>query len=92
MVGQSVGAALFGAVLNLGIEARVGPVGDAIDRLMDPRLRDGLGATEIERLSAAVAAALHSVYELDLVIAVVALFLCRQLPAALSARRAGARR
>src|SRR6185437_14250047 len=57
MVGQSLGASAFGAVLNIGVAARLGEVGDAIDRLMEPGLRHTLGADEIHRLVAAIGAA-----------------------------------
>jgi EmrB/QacA subfamily drug resistance transporter len=58
-VGQAIGTALLGAVLNLGLESRLPGVGDAVGRLMlrapgDPHALDGLAA--------GVAASLHGVY------------------------------
>lgn len=85
MVGQALGAALYGAVLNFGLVRRLGGIGDAVDRLMEPHLRQTLGSAEIARLSDAVARSLHEVYLLDLAIAVAALVLTLWLPRGLSA-------
>jgi Na+/melibiose symporter-like transporter len=92
MVGQSLGAALFGAVLNWGLARRLGAAGDAIDRLMEPELRRGLGAGEIARLGAAVAASLHAVYVIAALLALVALGLALAFPRGLSPTRPARRR
>ena len=59
IVGNSVGAAVFGAILNFGINRRIPEAGDAVNRLLEPAARQGLGAAEIARLSEAVASSLH---------------------------------
>jgi EmrB/QacA subfamily drug resistance transporter len=85
-VGQSLGTALFGALFNLGIATRVGEVGDAIDRLMEPTLRRSLDAAEIARLVAAIAGALDGVYLVVGVLSVVALVLPLWMPSGFGPR------
>jgi hypothetical protein len=75
IVGNSVGAAVFGAILNFGINRRIPEAGDAVNRLLEPAARHGLGAAEIGRLSEAVASSLHIVYVVAGLVAVVGLFL-----------------
>ncbi|HJU20007.1 MAG TPA: MFS transporter, partial [Stellaceae bacterium] len=82
IVGQSMGAALFGAVLNFGI-ARHGVGAGAIARLMEPALRHGLGAAELDRLVAIVAGSLHVVYVIGGLLAATTLAFAAGLPAAL---------
>ena len=62
IVGQSVGAAVFGAILNFGVYRLLPNAGDAVNRLMSPAARQTLGAHEIARLTEAVGSSLHVVY------------------------------
>ena len=91
IVGQSVGAAVFGAILNFGISHRLPGAADAVNRLLAPASRHSLGAAEIARLSEAIAAALHNVYLVSGLVAVVSLALALALPARLSPTRLLAR-
>ncbi len=88
IVGQSVGAAVFGAILNFGILRRMPEAGDAVNRLLSPAGRKTLGAAEIAHLSEAIAAALQNVYVVATLVAVVSLLLALALPARLSPTRA----
>ena len=93
IVGQSVGAAVFGAVLNFGLSRHAPQAGDLINRLLDPGLRHSLGSAELAHLGQAIAASLHLVYIIAGLAAVITLALACALPAALSptrpARRSG---
>ena len=51
IIGQSFGAALGGAILNFGVFHRVPDAADAVNRLLEPALRQSLGAAEIARLT-----------------------------------------
>ena len=84
IVGNSVGAAVFGAILNFGVSQRIAEAGDAVNRLLEPAARRGLGAAEIARLSEAVAGSLHVVFVVAGLVAVVSLLLALALPARLS--------
>jgi EmrB/QacA subfamily drug resistance transporter len=90
IVGNSVGAAVFGAILNFGVGRRIPHAGDAINRLLQPAARHGLGAAEIARLSAAIAAGLHNVYLVAGGVAILSLILAWALPARLSPTRPAA--
>jgi predicted MFS family arabinose efflux permease len=60
ILGQSVGSAMFGGIVNLGLADTIG--GNAVDKIMDPALRSHLPADAIAPLMAAVAASLHNVF------------------------------
>jgi EmrB/QacA subfamily drug resistance transporter len=87
IVGQSVGAAVFGAILNFGVYSQLPEAGDAVNRLMSPAARQSLAAGEIARLSEAVGSSLHVVYLIAGVVAVVSLVLALTLPSRLSPTR-----
>jgi EmrB/QacA subfamily drug resistance transporter len=87
IVGQSVGAAVFGATLNFGVYRLLPNAGDAVNRLMSPAARQSLGANDIARLTAAVGSSLHVVYIIAGLVAVVSLILALALPARLSPTR-----
>jgi EmrB/QacA subfamily drug resistance transporter len=87
IVGQSVGAAVFGAILNFGLYRKLPEAGDAVNRVMSPAARHSLGAGEIARLTEAVGASLHNVYVIAGLVAVVSLVLALALPARLSPTR-----
>lgn len=73
MMGRSLGAALFGAILNFGINREMPQSGDVLDRLMDPAFRDQFSATEMDRLIAVISASLHDVYLVAALLAAVTL-------------------
>jgi MFS family permease len=83
IVGQSVGAALFGALVNFGL-LRHGAQADVAERLMAPLLRQSLGAAEIMTLTDAMASALRNVHVVGALIGLVVLALASRLPRALS--------
>jgi EmrB/QacA subfamily drug resistance transporter len=86
-MGQSLGAASFGAVLNFTL-LRQGPgVADMVGRLLDPAQRGGLPAAEMTRLTDLVAHGLHNTYVLAGVLSVVAFGFALLIPARLSPTR-----
>lgn len=87
IVGNSVGAAIFGAILNFGVYSRAPESGDAVNRLMSPASRQSLAAAEIARLAEAVGSSLHTVYMIAALVAIVSLVLAVALPARLSPTR-----
>src|SRR5207244_7648825 len=88
IVGQSIAAAGFGAVLNFDLYRRAPEAADLVNRLLNPGLRHGLGSTELAYLSDAIASSLHLVFVLACIAAAVTLVLAWLLPAALSPTRA----
>ena len=90
VIGQAFGAALGGAILNFGVFHRVPEAADAVNRLLEPALRQGLGAAEIARLTAAVAASLHEVYLVATLLAALTFLAALSFPARLSPLRPAA--
>lgn len=84
IIGQSVGTALYGGILNAGVTARVPAGGDILNRLMDPSLRESLPQATIAPLISAMAAALHNVYVIQGLVVVVMLATGFCLPSGLS--------
>jgi Na+/melibiose symporter-like transporter len=78
IVGQAIGTALLGAVLNLGLEHRLPGMSDALDRLM---VRAHLGGTAPGPLVDAAAESLHGVYVAVALLALLGLLGTLALPA-----------
>ena len=87
MVGSSVGAAVFGAIVNFGIHRQLPEAGDAVNRLMQPAARQMLSAAQLARLTEAIASSVHLVYVIAALLAVLSLGLALALPAKLSPTR-----
>ena len=86
-VGQSLGAASFGAVLNLTLLREAPDAMHMVDRLLEPSQRGGLAPADLERLTDVVALGLHNTYVLATLLSAVALGLALMLPARLSPAR-----
>jgi EmrB/QacA subfamily drug resistance transporter len=87
IVGQSLAAAVFGGIVNAGLESRVADSGSTVDRLMTPGLRSSMAPAELVNLTDALAAALHDVYWAVAAVSLVALALALRLPAGLGPPR-----
>jgi EmrB/QacA subfamily drug resistance transporter len=87
MVGSSVGAALFGAIVNVGIHRQLPEAGNSVNRLMQPAARETLDPDQLARLTEAIASSVHIVYVIAGLIAVLSLGLALALPARLSPTR-----
>jgi EmrB/QacA subfamily drug resistance transporter len=83
-IGQAVGAASFGAVLNVTILRRAPDAVPMVDRLLDPTLRQTLEPAQQLWLSDLVANGLHNAYWLAVGLSVATLLLVILLPARLS--------
>jgi hypothetical protein len=91
IAGSSVGAAVFGAILNFGIEDRVPGAAGAVNRLLEPTARQSLGAADIARLVEAIASSVRTIYLVAAGVAVLSLLLALLLPARLSPTRSPTR-
>jgi EmrB/QacA subfamily drug resistance transporter len=87
-IGQSVGAAAFGGVLNIGVAEHIAGGGDLLNRVLDPEQRAQMAKGIVAPLMSAVAEALHNVYLINGVLAVILLGLAFLLPKGLSVNRA----
>jgi EmrB/QacA subfamily drug resistance transporter len=86
-MGQTIGTAVFGGILNLSLADRIAGGGDLVERLMDPNLRKNLTAATANDLTLAIAAALHNVYLIVGLLSAMALLVSLSLPAGLSPLR-----
>jgi len=91
-LGQSLGATLFGAVLNASLLGRTPAMAHALDRLMDPRWRGSLPVQELSSLTDAITAAMRNAYFLTGTLAVLALLLALTYPPKLGPAAQGLRR
>ena len=82
-IGQALGAALGGAILNFGVAHHVPEAGDVMGGLFSPARRASLGADLVARLSNAIAGSLHQVYVIAGTLAVLTLIVTMLLPAKL---------
>jgi len=80
---QALGAAFGGAILNFGVARHVPAAGDVMGGLFDPARRASLGADMVARLRDAIAGALHHVYIIAGILAVLTLIVTMLLPAKL---------
>jgi hypothetical protein len=85
-IGNAVGAALFGAVLNFAIVRTVPEGAAAINRLLEPGMRDSLSAVEVARLAAPVASATVTIFAISVAIAAVVVAIVWRMPRGLSPR------
>jgi EmrB/QacA subfamily drug resistance transporter len=84
-IGQSLGAALGGAFLNFGIARHAADAGDTLQKLLEPAQRSHLDPATVAQLSEAISGALHDVYVIAGVLAVLTLAMTLLLPARLRA-------
>jgi len=90
-MGQVIGAAGCGAVLNATMTILDPAAADGVDRLLDATSRAAMPAAEAAHLTSVVAAALHNAYLLAGVFAVLTLAVSWFLPKGLSPRHPTAR-
>jgi EmrB/QacA subfamily drug resistance transporter len=83
-IGQALGAASFGAVLNATIQHRAPGTERLVNLLLNPASRDTLDVSVQARLVELVSAGMRNAYWLAIAMAVVTLLLVLRLPARLS--------
>jgi EmrB/QacA subfamily drug resistance transporter len=89
-IGQTVGAGLAGAILNLGLSRHAPDASDVLDLLLDATRRQGLDAQQVARMVEAAASSLHDVYVVAAALAMITLATALLLPAHSSATDADA--
>ena len=80
MVGQAMGAALFGAMLNYEVVRHAGVDTDIVNRMLEPALRSGIDPAVVNRVAHVMAASLHDVYLIATLLALIALVVAFRLP------------
>lgn len=84
IMGQSVGAAAFGALVNFGVERLLPGSGHLVSKMLDPTARATLGAGQLARLGAAVGVGAYDAFLLAAAISALTLLATILLPARLS--------
>ncbi|HWB50714.1 MAG TPA: MFS transporter [Stellaceae bacterium] len=84
IIGQSMGAASFGALVNLGVDRLLPGAGHLVNRMLEPATRATLGPDQLAQLAGAVGIAAHHAFMLAVVIAALTLIAGLALPARLS--------
>ncbi|HEV2186835.1 MAG TPA: MDR family MFS transporter [Stellaceae bacterium] len=92
MIGMSVGAAAYGAIINFGVDRLLPGSGGLVNRMLEPTTRASLGADTLAKLADAVGLAAHDAFLLALVLAAITLAATVSLPARLSPVRAAFKR
>ena len=90
MIGQAIGTAVFGGILNAGLASDLAGGGEIVNKLMDPALRQSLPAAELATLTHAIAGAIQNVFLIDGGLSLVVLAAALWLPAGLSPVRKAA--
>jgi len=83
MIGQSVGTAIFGGIVNAQMSGRPGGA-DLVDRLLMPQFRQSVPLGELGPLLHDLEAAIRSVFDIDALLALGLLACCLLLPRGLS--------
>ena len=91
MIAMALGAAMFGAIVNLGVHQRLPGAADAVNQLLHAASRQDLGAAELTRLAEAVALSAHNAFLVAALLAAVTLVVALGFPRGLSPIRSSAR-
>jgi EmrB/QacA subfamily drug resistance transporter len=83
ILGQSIGTAGFGGILNAGLAGHLAQGGDLVNRIMEPSLRRTIPSAEIAAVMDAFANALHNVFLIDCLLALVVVGTAFAVPAGL---------
>jgi len=86
IVGQSIGTAIFGGLVNAALSGRISGGGDLASRILDPSLRARLSPGELTPLLDAFSGALHHIYEINVVLALATMLWAWALPQGLGVR------
>lgn len=87
ILGQALGAAAFGGILNAGLSAYLTGGGDLVARMMTPEFRDTLPAETVAPLMAEFDHALHIVFAILVALAAAVMVIGLMLPKGRSLRR-----
>lgn len=87
IIGQSIGTAVFGGIVNGALGGHLeGGNGDVVSRILDPDLRASLSPAQYAPLLDAFAGAVHVIFRIDVVLAVLVGLYALSLPSGLGVR------
>ncbi|HYB11376.1 MAG TPA: MDR family MFS transporter [Alphaproteobacteria bacterium] len=88
MVGQSVGTACFGALMNFGVASFAVADPEIVNRMMNPDVRRTIEPDTLEHVTRALASSLHDVFLIALLFALAGLVIAMRIPGDLNAKNA----
>ena len=80
IIGQSIGTAVFGGIVNAALVARMPGGGDLASQILDPALRQSLSPAQFQPLLDAFAGAVHRIFEIDVALAILTMIWAWALP------------
>ncbi|MFI4986353.1 MAG: MDR family MFS transporter [Alphaproteobacteria bacterium] len=80
MLGQAMGAAIFGAMLNYGVGRDAGIDTEVVNRMLEPAMRGTIAPALLARVVQAMADSLHGVFLLAALLSLAALAVAVRLP------------
>jgi EmrB/QacA subfamily drug resistance transporter len=86
IIGQSIGTAVFGGLVNAALANRIPGGGDLASRILDPDLRQTLSLDQFTPLLDAFAGAVHRIFLINVGLAIVTMVLAWGLPKGLGVR------
>jgi EmrB/QacA subfamily drug resistance transporter len=86
IIGQSIGTAIFGGIVNVALANRIPGGGDLASRILDPDLRQTLSPAQYTPLLEAFASAVHEIYLINVGLAILTMVWAWGLPKGLSVR------
>jgi EmrB/QacA subfamily drug resistance transporter len=86
IIGQSIGTAVFGGIVNAVLANHLQGEGDLASRILDPSLRETMSPTQYAPLLDAFSGGIHIIFEIDIALAVLTGLLAFGLPSGLGVR------
>ncbi|MDF2783772.1 MAG: EmrB/QacA family drug resistance transporter [Pantoea eucrina] len=80
MLGSALGTALMGAVLNINLAQRLPQANDPMQKIMSPESREALPVAELQLWTTEIAASLHWVFIVALLIALLTVWIAWLMP------------
>ncbi|HEY3920255.1 MAG TPA: MDR family MFS transporter [Stellaceae bacterium] len=86
IIGQSIGTAIFGGIVNAALASHIAGEGDLASRILDPSLRETMSPAEFMPLLDAFAGAVHHIFQINVVLAILTMIWAWALPQGLGVR------
>jgi MFS family permease len=86
IIGQSIGTAVFGGIVNAALARHIEGGGDLASRILDPSLRETMRPEQYAPLLDAFGGGVHVIFEIDIALAVLTGLLALGLPSGLGVR------
>jgi EmrB/QacA subfamily drug resistance transporter len=86
IIGQSIGTAIFGGLVNAALARRIEGGDDLASRILDPDLRQSLSPTQFTPLLDAFTDAVHLIFEINVALAILTMVWALALPRGLGVR------